>query len=139
MAFLNGFESTNTSAFSMQRNTSPDFHNSDRNDFPLVNVICEMLSDPLRTAQSLLDQLSEEGIVTLAHINHVHGALAVVRIVYIQSQQIASWSSWRLRQSHEKLKLDDLLRNSLMERQAPFRQHGVELQRSLKPDEIHTG
>ena len=63
MAFLNSFESTNTAAFSMHRNTSPDFHNSDRKDLPLIGVICNMLLGPLRTAQWLLDQLSKEGTV----------------------------------------------------------------------------
>ena len=66
MAFLNSFESTNTAAFSMQRNTSPDFHNSDRKDLLLIDVIGEMLSGPLRTAQCLLDQLSKEGTLTPA-------------------------------------------------------------------------
>ena len=64
MAFLNSFESTNTSAFSMQRNTSPDFRSRNRKDLPLIDVIGEMLSGPLRAAQCLLDQLSKVGTVT---------------------------------------------------------------------------
>ena len=66
MAFLNSFESTNTSAFSMQRNTSPDFRSMNRKDLLLIDVIGEMLSGPLRAAQCLLDQLSREGTLTPA-------------------------------------------------------------------------
>lgn len=136
MAFLNTVESTNTPAFSMHGNNLPNLQMNDRDDLPLVAVIGAMLSDPLRAVQSLLDQLSHGGTTTLAHVKHVHHAVAVVQSVARQSQQIARLGSGRLRQSHEKVKLDGLLRDALVERTALFRQHGVELHHSLKAVEV---
>lgn len=136
MAFRNSFNSKNTSAFLTPQSPSPILQSTERKDLPLITVIGEMLSGPLEAMQSLIDQLSKEGTVTPEHISYVQGALAVVRSVSRQSQQIARLGGGRLRQSHEKLKLDDLLRNSLVDRQALFRQHGVELQHSLKPVEV---
>ena len=136
MAFRNSSDFKNTSAFLTPRSPSPNLQSSERKDLPLIAVIGEMLSGPLEAMQSLIDQLSKEGTATPAHINYVQGALAVVRSVSRQSQQIARLGGGRLRQSHEKLKLDDLLRNSLVDRQALFRQHGVELQHNLKPVEV---
>ena len=136
MAFLNNSDSTNASALPIKQNSSPDFLSSQRKDLPLIAVIGERLSGPLEALQSLVDQLSRGGTATPAQVRYVEGALAVVRSVSRQSQQIARLGSGRLRQSHEKLKLDDLLRSSLVERQALFRQHRVELQHNLKPVEV---
>jgi hypothetical protein len=136
MAFINGFETPTTAAFSMHRSSASTLQSSERKDLPLVAVIGAMLSDPLRAVQSLLEHLSRGGIATPAHIRHVHGALALIRSVSMQSQQIARLGGGRLRQSHEKLKLDDLLRETLLERRALFRQHGVELHHNLKAVEV---
>ncbi len=136
MAFINGFETTNTAAFSMQRSSAPSVQSSERKDLALISVIGAMLSEPLRAVQSLLDQLSRGGTATPARIRHVHGALALVRRVSMQSQQIARLGGGRLRQSHEKLKLDNLLRETLLERKDLFRQHGVELHHNLKAVEV---
>ena len=136
MAFSNNIQVSGTAALSMPRSASPNMQSSDRKDLPLIAVIGAMLSDPLRAAQSLLDQLMHGGTATPAHISEVHCALAVVRSVSMQSQQIARLGGGRLRQSHEKLKLDNLLRNAILERKAMFCQHGVTLQQSLKPVEV---
>ena len=136
MEFSNNSQGSSVAAWSMQRSASSNMHHGERKDLPLIAVIGEMLSGPLRAAQSLLDQLSKEGTASPAHVSQVRGALAVVQTVSRQSQQIARLGGGRLRQSHEKLKLDDLLRSSLAEKQPLFRQHGVELQHSLKPVEV---
>lgn len=136
MSFLNSYGASHKAAFLTQRSPVPNLQRSERKDLALIAVIGGMLCDPLRAAQSLLDQLMQGGTATQAHISHVHSALAVVRNVSMQSQQIARLGGGRLRQSHEKLKLDDLLRKSILERAALFRQHGVELHHSLKAVEV---
>ena len=136
MAFSNNIQGSGAATLSMQRRAVPNLQRSERKDLPLIAVIGGMLCDPVRAAQSLLDQLMQGGTATQAHIRHVHSALAVVRNVSMQSQQIARLGGGRLRQSHEKLKLDDLLRKSILDRAALFRQHGVELHHSLKPVEV---
>ena len=138
MAFLNVFESTNTSEFSMRRNLSPDFYSSERKDLPLVDATGEILSGPFLAGQSLPGQLFKEGTFASVHVSNVQGALVVVQSVCRQSRQIARLGGWRLRQSDEKLKLDDLMRYSPVERQALFRQCGVESQYSLTLVEVDT-
>ena len=136
MAFIHGFETTGPAAFSIQSSSAHALQSSERKDLALVEVIGAMLSGPLCAMQSLLDQLSHGGTATPAHIRHVHGALAQVRRVSMHSQQIARLGGGRLRQSHEKLKLDHLLHETLLERSAQFRQHGVELHHNLKTVEV---
>lgn len=136
MAFLHVFQDTNPAVFSKAQNSPPNLRSGDRNDLPLVALIGAMLSDPLRAMQGLLDQLTHAGTAEPDHISHVRGVLASARTMAIQSQQIARLGSGRLRQSHEKLKLDDLLRDALRERKVLFRQRGVELYHGLKPVEV---
>ena len=136
MSFSNSHEASHTAAIPVLRSPLPNLQRSERVDLPLIAVIGGMLCDPIRAAQSLLDQLMQGGTATKAHIHHVHSALAVVRNVSMQSQQIARLGGGRLRQSHEKLKLDNLLRKSIVERTALFRKHGVELHQSIKSVEV---
>ena len=105
-------------------------------DFQLVGVIGTMLSDSLGTMQSVVDEIMVDGTVTRAQVARLTSALDAARSVAMQSQQIARLGGGRLRQSHEKLKLDELLRDALLERTKLFRQRGVELYHGLKPVEV---
>lgn len=136
MAYSRNFDSTSPGALAAAQKVAPNPRSGDRNDLPLVAQIGAALSDPLRVMQSLLDELALGRAATPAHISHVKNALSVARTIATQSQQIARLGSGRLRQSHEKLKLDDLLREALQERTALFRQSGVELYQALKPVEV---
>ena len=95
-----------------------------------------MLSEPLNAIEETFDEMVLLDKITSAHIKKVLSALGMARNVALQSQQIARLSGGRLRQSHEKLKLDDVLRNALSERTDFFRHQGVDLHHSIKPVEV---
>ena len=102
----------------------------------VVGVIGVMLSDSLGALQAVLDELESTGSASRAQLGQFKKALDSAKTVAMQSQQIARLGGGRLRQSHEKLKLDELLRDALLERTKLFRQRGVELYHGLKPVEV---
>ena len=53
-----------------------------------------------------------------------------------QSQQVARLAEGRLRQSHERVSLDHLVKTALDERRPRFRELGVDVSRDIKPVEI---
>ena len=63
-------------------------------------------------------------------------SLDSTRDVAQKNQQITVLVSARLRQSHERLKLDDLLRDALMARTKAFQQVGFDLHHSLRTVEV---
>ena len=136
MARSNGFQGTNPTALSVQKDSGVPSPAPERMDFQLVGVIGSMLSDSLGTMQSVVDEVMANGEVTRAQVARLQQALDTTRGVAMQSQQIARLGGGRLRQSHEKLKLDELLRDALLERNKLFRQRGVELYHGLKQVEV---
>ena len=136
MARSSGYQGTNPTALSAQKDTGSPAVAADRTNFELVGVIGTMLSDSLGTMQSVVDEVAASGAVTRAQIARLQQALDSARGVAMQSQQIARLGGGRLRQSHEKLKLDELLRDALLERNKLFRQRGVELYHGLKQVEV---
>ena len=136
MARLSGFQGTNPTALSAQKDNSVPSPTPERMDFQLVGVIGTRLSDSLGIMQSVVDEVTAGGAVTRAQIARLQHALDTTRGVAMQSQQIARLGGGRLRQSHEKLRLDELLRDALLERNKLFRQRGVELYHGLKQVEV---
>lgn len=113
-----------------------DSQAADRKDLPLVGVIGSMIAEPLNLIKSTFDEILLQGKITPVQISHVMNALGVARSVAMHSQQIARLRSGRLRQSHEKLKLDEVLQDALASRSAFFKQQGVDLHNSIKPVEV---
>ncbi len=136
MARQSGFQGTNPSALTAAKDTSPAAPLGERGDLLVVGVVGVMLSDSLGALQSVLDDLESAGNATRGQLAQFKNALNSVRTVAMQSQQIARLGGGRLRQSHEKLRLDELMRDALLERTKLFRQRGVELYHGLKPVEV---
>lgn len=113
-----------------------DSQAADRKHAPLIGVVGSMLSEPLNVIEEIFDEMVLQDRITSTHVNQVLNALGKARNVALQSQQIARLSSGRLRQSHEKLKLDDVLRDALSERASFFKQQGVDLHHSIKSVEV---
>lgn len=136
MARSSSFQGTNPTALSAHKDSTAPSAVVDRMDFQLVGVIGTMLSDSLGSMQAVIDEMMLDGNVSRAQIARLTNSLDAARGVAMQSQQISRLGGGRLRQSHEKLKLDELLRDSLLERNKLFRQRGVELYHGLKPVEV---
>jgi hypothetical protein len=136
MARQSGFQGTNPAELSAVRDSTFVPLAGERSDLLLVGVIGVMLSDSFGTMQSVFDELQATGSATHAQLVRFKDALDSARTVAMQSQQIARLGGGRLRQSHEKLKLDEMMRDALLERGKLFRQRGVELYHGLKPVEV---
>ena len=136
MARQSGFQNTSSGALAAVKDSAPTPLAGERADLLVVGVVGVMLSDALGTLQSVCDELESAGSATRGQLARLKSALDSARSVAMQSQQIARLGGGRLRQSHEKLKLDELMRDALLERGKLFRQRGVELYHGLKPVEV---
>ena len=136
MARQSGFQNTSSGALAAVKDSAPTPLAGERADLLVVGVVGVMLSDALGALQSVCDELESEGSATPGQLARFKSALDSARSVAMQSQQIARLGGGRLRQSHEKLKLDELMRDALLERGKLFRQRGVELYHGLKPVEV---
>ena len=109
---------------------------AERLDLKLAGVIGSELSEPLAAMQYVLHAFTHARSISHSQITLLESSLQAARTVAMQSQQIARLAGGRLRQSHERLKLDELLRDALLQRTNIFRQRGVEIYQSLKPVEV---
>lgn len=107
-----------------------------RQNQKLAGVIGFELSEPLATMQYVLGAITEAQSINHAQITLLESSLEAARTVAMRSQQIARLAGGRLRQSHEQLKLDVLLREALLQRTKIFRQRGIEIYQSIKPVEV---
>jgi CheY-like chemotaxis protein len=105
-------------------------------DFILAGVIGSQLSEPLAAIGQVIDDFVRTRGITAGQITQLRASLALARTVAKQSQQVARLASGRLRQSHERLKLDEMLGNALHERRDSLKQLGVDLHQTLKPVEV---
>ena len=109
---------------------------AERLDLKLAGVIGSELSEPLAAMQYVLHAFTHARRINHSQITLLESSLQAARAVAMQSQQIARLAGGRLRQSHERLKLDELLRDALLQRTNIFHQRGVEIYHSLKPVEV---
>lgn len=105
-------------------------------DFLLAGMIGSQLSEPLAVISHVLDEFTRTRGITGEQIRQLRSSVALARSVAMQSQQIARLAGGRLRQSHERLKLDDMLRDALHGRSKLFGKRGVELYQKLSPIEV---
>jgi hypothetical protein len=105
-------------------------------DFILAGVIGSQLSEYLAAAGHVLDDVVRTRSITESQVTQLRTNLGLAGSVAKKSQQVARLASGRLRQSHERLKLDYMLTNALRERGETIKSLGVDLHQTLKPVEI---
>lgn len=106
------------------------------NDYKLAGVIGEQLSSPLASMGQIIEYFRETKSISSAQMQLLESSLESARTAARQSQQIARLATGRLRQSHERVKLDVILRDLLRDYAGVFRQNGVELYQKIKPVEV---
>ena len=136
MARLGSFQGTRPAGLAEDKERATLPLNTDRRDLALVGEIGLTLSNPVLAIQRVLEDLGTTRAPTQAQIRQLTSALKSVRTIARHSQQIARLGSGRLRQSHEKLKLNILVLEALQEREPLFKQLGVELYHGIKPVEV---
>lgn len=105
-------------------------------ELALAGIIGSQLSEPLAAMQHVLRQLEQTSNCTSSQVRLLKASIDAASIIAKQSQQISRLASGRLRQAHERLRLDVVLRRHLHERADAFQRHGVELYTSLKSVEV---
>lgn len=108
----------------------------ERNGYELAGVIGLQLSEPLADMQRIVHDLISTGKISRAQVQELSGAIETARRVAMQSQQLARLARGRLRQSHERLALDTVVKQALAERSQFFHQRGIELVQRIKRVEI---
>ena len=109
---------------------------SEHSEFVLAGAIGAQLSEPLAAMQHVLRQFDKTQAITPSQMRLLKTSLNFALTVAKQSQQIARLASGRLRQSHEKVNLDLVLRDALRDRAEAFLQAGVELYQNIRPVEV---
>ncbi len=105
-------------------------------DYALVGQFGAELAEPINTMHNIVQDFNQSRHMSHAQmvllVSSVEAALNVTR----QSQQIARLAEGRLRQSHERIRLDELLHQTLTELSPALQARGVEIHRNIKPVEI---
>ena len=108
----------------------------ERVDYAVAGVIGLQLSEPLADMQRIVHDLISTGKISRAQVQELSGAIETARRVAMQSQQLARLARGRLRQSHERLSLDAVVKQTLAERSQFFHQRGIELSQRIKRVEV---
>ena len=107
-----------------------------RTDFGIAGVIGAELSIPLHTLRRIIQALGESDRLSAGEARELEQALEQANLIVRQSQQLARLSEGRLRQSHERVSLDQMVQSALHERQDAFQERGILLAQAIKPVEI---
>jgi hypothetical protein len=105
-------------------------------DYALVGQFGAELAEPINTMHNIVQDFNQSRHMSHAQmvllVSSVEAALNVTR----QSQQIARLAEGRLRQSHERIRLDELLHQTLSELSPALKARGIDIHRNIKPVEI---
>lgn len=102
----------------------------------LPGIIGAQLAQPLAAMQAVLAKLERNPAVPAIQRAALGRAIASAHEIALKSQQISRLAGGRLRQSHERLRLDQLLADALDARSDGFRQAGRQVRRKIKPVEV---
>ncbi|MDF1485863.1 hypothetical protein PY257_11840 [Ramlibacter sp. H39-3-26] len=104
--------------------------------YALADAIGVQLSQPLGEMEAIVQELLHTGKISRQQVLTLLASITAARRVAMQSQQLTRLSQGRLRQSHERVGLDDILRQALAERSAVFQRAGVEVSQRIRPVEV---
>ena len=102
----------------------------------IAGVIGLQLAEPLSQMQELVQNFLRSGKITRAEVQQLASMIDGARKTAMQSQQLARLANGRLRQSHEKLRLDILVTQALAEHMPRLQQLGIVSQQQIHPVEV---
>lgn len=105
-------------------------------DFALLGQFGSELAGPVAVMHDIVKTFSTTRHMAHAQMRQLLRAVEDAMQVARQSQQIARLAEGRLRQSHEPLRLDELVQQALTERTDAFDARGLAVVRNIKPVEI---
>lgn len=104
--------------------------------FALAGHIGAELSAHVLVMQQFVQEFNATHKISRAQLQLLSEAIEASAVIARQSQQIARLAEGRVRQSHERLKLHDIINQALDQRAARLLRRGVEVHRSIKAVEI---
>jgi hypothetical protein len=102
----------------------------------LLSALSDQFTESVSALQGQFDQLLAKGSIS----KHEHRMLNIpaerIKFAGISAQQIQRFYGGRIRQSHEKINMADLVEGVLQERKQELGLLGIALRRKLKPVEV---
>lgn len=102
----------------------------------IAGVIGLQLSDPLADMQRIVHDLISTGKISRSQVQMLSTSIEVARRIAMQGQQLARLSRGKLRQSHERIGLDTILRQALAERSSFFQQKRIVVTQEITRVEV---
>jgi hypothetical protein len=105
-------------------------------DFALLGQFGSEVAQPVALAHEIVTAFSTTRQMTHSQMRQLLRCIEDAMQIARQSQQIARLAEGRLRQSHENIRLDEMVQQMLAEREDDFGAHGLAVVRNIKPVEI---
>lgn len=104
--------------------------------FALVGQVGGELSGHVTVMQQFVQGFNATRKISRAQLQLLEEAIEASALIARQSQQIARLAEGRVRQSHERLKLHEIIGQALDERTTRLHRQGTAIYRNIKPVEI---
>lgn len=105
-------------------------------NYALVGQFGAELAEPINTMHRIVQAFNQSRHMSHAHMVSLVASVETALHLTRQSQQIARLAEGRLRQSHERISLDELLHQTLAGFAPALKARGIEIHRNIKPVEI---
>ncbi|MBT9552836.1 MAG: hypothetical protein IV088_18450 [Hydrogenophaga sp.] len=102
----------------------------------LLSALSEQFTESVSALQNQIDQLLAKGRITKLEHRSLNVPAERIKLAGISAQQIQRFYGGRIRQSHEKINMADLVEGVLQERKQELGILGIALRRKLKPVEV---
>ena len=104
--------------------------------YALVCQIGAELSAPINTMQGIAQDVMQARQISQTQMKDLVAAIEAAHQIAHQSQQIGRLAEGRLRQSHERIRLDELLHQALQDLTPVLQAQDIKLRHSTKPVEV---
>lgn len=102
----------------------------------LVSALADQFTEGVSNLQNQIDQLLAKGRITKMEHRALNIPAERIKLAGLSAQQIHRMYGGRIRQSHEKVNMADLVEGVLQERKQELGILGIALRRKLKPVEV---
>lgn len=102
----------------------------------LLAGLADQITEGVSALQNQIDQLLARDRITRQEHHALSVPIGRVKLAGVSTQQIHRFYSGRIRQSHEKINMAELVEGVLQERKKEFALLGIALRRKLKPVDV---
>lgn len=102
----------------------------------LVSALADQFTEGVSSLQNQIDQLLAKGRITKMEHRALNIPAERIKLAGLSAQQIHRLYGGRIRQTHEKVNMADLVEGVLQERKQELGILGIALRRKLKPVEV---